>query len=411
MTVTGAGDRPLVVLPVLAALFLAASGCGDGAPPRADDGDLVGFSARDSAGIVVAENTADRMDAVPRWRTAPEPALRTGTVEGDAAYQFSSIPDAATLSDGRIVALDLIAAELRFYDPQGRHLRSVGGQGEGPGEFRFASDLWRLPGDSIAVWDRQLRRITVFTPAGRFARTFAPANIDRMPMPTTYGAFDDGSLVVGQRRGVSEDGIERLAVWTIRPDGTADSVGEFPGNRRSGPSWPIYGWRTALTPADSTVWVGTNRDYRIVEYDLAGRPIRVVRWTGPDRTVTDDDWEAYFRGYVARTRTPPEGEADLRRSLRDIPVADIKPAYTELRTDAAGNLWVGDYTFPWQTYPREPTRWWVFAPDGRLIARATLPARFNPYEIGTDYVLGRLLGDDDVQYLVRYPIRSRRAGL
>jgi len=56
-------------------------------------------AVRDSAGIAIVETTSPAAE----WRLSPEPVLRIGVVDGDDAYQFSSIVFAARLSDGRIV--------------------------------------------------------------------------------------------------------------------------------------------------------------------------------------------------------------------------------------------------------------------------------------------------------------------
>jgi glutamate mutase epsilon subunit len=47
--------------------------------------------------------------------------------------------------------------------------------------------------------------------------------------------------------------------------------------------------------------------------------------------------------------------------------------------------------------PTTPTHWNVFAPDGRLLSEVTLPARFTPFEVGADYVLGVSRDNDDME--------------
>ena len=152
-------------------------------------------------------------------------------------------------------------------------------------------------------------------------------------------------------------------------------------------------------------------EYRVEDGGRAGdEPVlrRLIRWPGTPQAVTDEDWEAYFRGYVERTRTPPEGEARLRASLRGVAVADRKPAYNEMMLDAAGNLWLRDYEFPWRLVPPE-TQWTVFDDEGRLRARAVLPAGFRPYEIGEDRVLGLQYDEAEVQRVVVLELEKRPA--
>ena len=61
--------------------------------------------------------------------------------------------------------------EVRFYSLEGRHIRSVGGDGSGPGEFRRPSRIWRWGADSLRVWDGRLRRFSFMDIQGAVART------------------------------------------------------------------------------------------------------------------------------------------------------------------------------------------------------------------------------------------------
>ncbi|WP_419943063.1 hypothetical protein [Candidatus Palauibacter sp.] len=61
--------------------------------------------------------------------------MSIGTAGGDPAYELFRVGGAMRLSDGRIVVANAGTGELRVYDPDGIHLASWGGQGDGPGEF------------------------------------------------------------------------------------------------------------------------------------------------------------------------------------------------------------------------------------------------------------------------------------
>ncbi len=61
-----------------------------------------------------------------------------------------------------------------------------------------------------------------------------------------------------------------------------------------------------------------------------------------------------------------------------------------------GSIWV-------ERYPEaaEPTAHWVvLCPDGEVAARLELPRRFEPLEIGSDYVVGVLTDEMDVEHVV-----------
>jgi hypothetical protein len=91
-------------------------------------------------------------------------------VSGDESQQLSRVVGAVTLSDGGIVVLDGDSRELRFFDASGAHQLTVGGRGEGPGEFRFPGHLSRMAGDTLRVLDMASDRHSFFAPDGAFLR-------------------------------------------------------------------------------------------------------------------------------------------------------------------------------------------------------------------------------------------------
>mgnify|MGYP001821510072 FL=1 len=109
------------------------------------------FSTRDSAGIVLAENTGDLPEVGGAWSLSPEPVLEIGDLEGEAPYLFQRIWGACRLADGRIAVMDSPSAELRVFSPIGEHLRTFGRRGEGPGEFMGDELVQATQGDGRAV--------------------------------------------------------------------------------------------------------------------------------------------------------------------------------------------------------------------------------------------------------------------
>jgi hypothetical protein len=93
-----------------------------------------------------------------------------GVEDGAPEYTLGLIAGVAISKHGEIVVLDAGWSQVRMYDQSGRHLRSFGGSGEGPGEFRFPTSL-QVSDDHVRVFDRPLRRITTFTLKGELVST------------------------------------------------------------------------------------------------------------------------------------------------------------------------------------------------------------------------------------------------
>lgn len=162
---------PPVTLPALLALApaLALAACGAGDRPGSAP------VVRDSAGITIVENSAPTWHPGEEWTVVAEPEVEIGVLDGEAPYQLYRVAGAVRLSDGRIVIANGGSNELRYFAPDGRHVRSVGREGDGPGEFRFIGRILRLPGDSVLVSNLMPPRHSLFDEQGTFVRTVDPA--------------------------------------------------------------------------------------------------------------------------------------------------------------------------------------------------------------------------------------------
>jgi len=98
--------------------------------------------------------------------------LSIGVDQGEQPYMFGNIA-AVTASSDRIYVLDRSVPALRVYDRQGQHLMDIGQEGDGPGEFRSPDGLVIAPDGRIFVNDTSQGRITIFTPDGELADTWA----------------------------------------------------------------------------------------------------------------------------------------------------------------------------------------------------------------------------------------------
>ncbi len=101
------------------------------------------------------------------------------------------------LRDGRLVVSQRNPALVRLYDAQGKFIRDIGREGEGPGEYR--APRLALYRDTIVVHDSRLGRAALIAPDGKFVRQFVtnvhydgpPISVDdrgRMQVSTSRAA-------------------------------------------------------------------------------------------------------------------------------------------------------------------------------------------------------------------------------
>jgi hypothetical protein len=113
------------------------------------------------------------IDSLPLFVAAEQ--VRIGSVD-DNERGFSRIGGVVVDSEGFVYVLEAQDLEIRVYDQQGIQVRTIGGPGEGPGEFRIAH-LIGIRGDTLAVSDRRLARVSLFSRSGDLIQTL------QMPLP------------------------------------------------------------------------------------------------------------------------------------------------------------------------------------------------------------------------------------
>lgn len=80
-------------------------------------------------------------------------------------------------------------------------------------------------------------------------------------------------------------------------------------------------------------------------------------------------------------------EERMDTTLRQSVFADTFPAYDRILVDDVGNLWVRNYQ--WFDMG-SGYAWSVFDPVGRFLGEVRIPSLLEIYQIGPDFVLGRM---------------------
>ena len=375
--------------------------------------------AIDSAGVRIVAGDPTGSDAT--CAISEEPVLVIGEDEEDETQWFSSIRGMGRLSDGSVVAVDRTSAEVRVYDETGRHLRSMGRSGEGPGEFANPYVLWIAAADTLWVGDYRPWSYNVFTAHGEFVRrvTLMPV----WPNPARGGGVLDNGYSVNARAesAYNEDfTVADTLVLEVHdpegglvgnlarlPDRTSGTVSEAPN------FWlfPLFQSFARVDARGSTIVLGHGSETEVRVLDDEFNLRTIIRWSEPDREVTPADVRAWREDYIESRRQPGSREWDEYDDARlsdERPVADVFPPISRIMIARDGRIWVRQYD-----RPREDRGWLAFGPGGEFFCHmAALPAEV--WEIGADYVL--LLGETELgiqtveMYRLDIPDSVRSAG-
>ncbi len=373
---------------------------------------------RDSAGIRIAENLALGLAESVQWTVEASPALDVGSAEGVETETLYRVVGATRLDDGRVVIANAGTSEVRWYDADGRWLRSMGRAGGGPGEFTRMSWLLPLGGDTVAVVDGGAARVTLLDGAGAIAGEFGTSGSGIL---NVIGRVADGrwlaisSLNLGAS--LPEQGLARpdVAVLAFRAGAaTFDTLGVWPGADRfvrisqSGGqitsvelTAPPFARLTRVVTHGDELYVGTQDAPEILVFGADGPLRRIVRTGAPLLPVTGELKTRFIERRIADY--PPERQAASREALSTMPTGPHVPPYGTFLVDRVGRLWIQDYAAL-----DEVVAWSVYDANGALLARVTPPVHFTPYDIGEDWMLGRETDEVGVEHVRMYEFRPAR---
>lgn len=207
--------------------------------------------------------------------------LRIGSVD-DPQDNLSRIGDVRIGSGGEIYVWQGMVHRMFVFAPDGRRMHDVGARGAGPGEF-LGGARWTWKADTLAAFDRDQQRFSLFSPDGSHIRTGRVLPEGSLGTVVLEWLMADGSAV-GWPRTQSPRHLPRPRL-RFRGDGTFQDT-LFKTRGVGGAARLFFPRGTVLTfrrPID---------DSDLVAVDPRGRHVTVV-----ERSAAPDDGPSTFRVY------------------------------------------------------------------------------------------------------------------
>ncbi|MEX2471237.1 MAG: hypothetical protein WEA34_03610 [Gemmatimonadota bacterium] len=326
-----------------------------------------------------------------RWTTNPEPALSVGEVDGDPRHLFSQITGVSLFPDGAFAVSEFSSRTIRVYDAEGRYVVSMGGPGEGPGEFGDINHLSVLPPDTLLAYDVSTLRLTRYLRDGTLLGTTSIEPAGGWP-EVVLGTYADGGVAVASLvpspRGGTEIVPDRMVIGRYASDGSLVAVVDtVTGIRRAGGTAvvPFSPFMHAWLLGDS-VYVTDGTEPVVDVLDAEGRTIRQIR-VSISRLDLDAAWRVLRAELAARDRT--QWIEDLAPGVTEEPV----PVIATSMVDRDERIWLKHYEPATDaTHLRGGAmaggRWTLVEADGRIVAEVELPDGFAPMDATGRSVLG-----------------------
>jgi hypothetical protein len=365
------------------------------------------------AGTVVESATAD----AARWRVQSPCVFEVGKEETKPAEHFERVMAAFRLEGGRIAVADAGALEIRYFDLQGEYIGKAGGSGQGPGEFRHFTRVWPMEGDSIGVYDRGNRRITVVAPDGKDARSLPVSDLPGRGHGVPIGLIDEKVLVAEE---TPKPMSGPLTYWrdtlTIRlvgrdPDGDRTlarvaSTEWYFSHGPMGPGYtPMFGYSAVVALWGNQAVTGTGESYELSLWDPVGEADWKIRLRDAVPEILDGPvLDEYLNGL--KGTLSPEFFGIIEDQYAAFPPDHGVPAYSALMVAGDGTLWVRDFVDPTVGGEEPQESWRVFDGDGRIRAVLVAPAGLQILHATKDEVVGRRKDDLGVQSVLLCRIRE-----
>lgn len=306
---------------------------------------------------------------------------------------FGVITDIIADDEGNFYLLDAQLSEIKVYSEDGEYLRTIGREGEGPGEFRGAFNMFRVPGGNIGVLQTFPGKIVVLTPDGEPGGDFPLPEVEEEGFRALLGAQYAGdklamTYMVNQpsQEGFSQnnhlalvdkDGTKETRLYSQKSNFTvADAV-------FAEKEWDSFRNRWTAAP-DGRAFSAVNfGQYSINMWSPDGKLDRVIEREYSDHTRTAEDTERLLGIYKGFTR--------------QIPVPNVKYELQET-WNPIQQLWARDDGSLWVQTSRGAQGledgilgiFDVFDKSGHFIKQITLKGEGDPTADGYFFVRDRL---------------------
>ena len=221
------------------------------------------------------------------WRLASNVLASAGGTQTDPLYRVAGV----AISEDHVVVAEASTGSLRFYTHAGRLDKTVGREGEGPGEYRNMGWMHRVR-DEIHVYDRSSNSVNVYSLDGSRVRSIAVRPHDELPLTSVVGSFADGSLLakaVDNPMYVPDEAeTRRLPMTLVRHDSegaSATRLIDMVGSEMYYEPWGrggvqqmsrLFGRATGVAVVDSIFVVTDNDSYAISVYGRDGAQLETL---------------------------------------------------------------------------------------------------------------------------------------
>jgi len=348
---------------------------------RAEAGEWQGKVTPGAAGAKTMANPATGFVA-PVTSKLPE-MWRLGGDSEDEDEFFGVISDIDIDTQGNVYLLDSQLSTVKIYNKDGELLRSIGREGEGPGEFRRPISMFFTKDDKAAVIQMMPGKIVLLTKEG------APAGDHPIPQAPD-GGFQliqggdsrGGNIVLfmGRQQFDQAAGKWSRTSFIASVDPAGKQVAEYTSKTNEismaaalmdDAAWDTFERRWEVGPDGKVYACNSYDNYEVTVYDKSGKVEKTItrEYKHVPRSAEEKDFMNRMFSHWAKMIP------NCTVTINDMN-KDIENIY--LRDD--GSLWVLSSTGARNLAKGTLGTFDVFNPEGQFVKQVTLQGQGNPLE-------------------------------
>ena len=282
-----------------------------------------------------------------------------------------------TDKDGFVYISDMRANNIKKFDSLGKHIKTIGRMGQGPGEFNMPLQIVVVE-DRLIIWDLGNRRLCILKTDGEFIKS---VNVIRDEgWPQKMRALPDGDIILEIEKIYYGEGDkpQDCKIELYSPDlekkktlftqqvmrNKYRQIGSMFTNIIQ-PFSPLVSWDIA---PEGKIVIGYPEEYTIDFYDSAeGKTSSFSHKYKPVR-VTEKDKENFFAGMTFTSASGiQQGAPDHVLKYTEFP--RFKPAFMDIVVDSDGNILVLPYL---NITDKESNYFDAFDPNGTFIGEVQI---------------------------------------
>lgn len=308
-----------------------------------------------------------------------EEELSFGDDEEDENYMFSDISHITVDNDGRIYILDRRESHVKLFDQDGKYVRTIGRQGQGPGELNNPIFVY-FPRNELLV--TQFERLSFFSPEGEFLRSV----LMKKESPSRARCNSHGNII-GTNTVFDFENPNTFYYVLKTYDSEIEPIKELVRidiQRKMGVVNPFRPNIYMTVDDEDNIIFGYSKDYELQIYNPEGDLIKkIMREYDPEK-ITEEEKEESTQG------SPSSVKFEFPK---------CHPAFLRFVHDEAGRLYVQSYEKGegYNVYYHD-----VFDRDGRYIAKVQLRRAPVIFRHGKLFSLEE--DEDGYQYVKRYKV-------